>query len=419
MKKYFLKIIYLVLKSYAKTVIARHDPIVIAVTGSVGKTTTKEAIYAVLRDEYGDKVRATTGNLNAELGIPLTILGYDKVPNKFLLPFFLIPAYFKTKTTDYPKYLVIEIGIENPGDMKYYTEIVKPDYVVITAATAVHIANFTDVESYREEKISILKSLSQDGQAILNYDDPVLSRIHGEQILGVGVENEKADYQADNIIVDLDGTEFRINCLGRKIAVKSKIVGRQMIYGQLFAFALANLLGIQLMKAKDSIERLQAYPGRMNVIAGKDNTTIIDDTYNSNPTSLKAGLDTLAEIKSKGRKVAIIGNMNELGSEERKLHQEIGRYAKDKCDFAIFVGENAELMRDSYGEKNTSLSFPDRKSFLAEVNSLVRSGDLVYIKASQNNNYLEEAVKILMKDPAKAEKLLVRQSRSWLKKKNS
>lgn len=416
MKNAYLKIIYKILAFYARKLITEHNPFVIAITGSVGKTSTKEAIYQVLNDRYKNSVRKNFGNLNAELGVPLTILGYEKVPNKFIWPVFLLLAYFKLKVKQYPKYLILEMGVEHQGDIDYFCSIVQPDIAIITSTSPAHTVNFKNSDEFRKEKISILGHLKEGGHAILNYDDSSLSKIAGDKILSIAVKKDKADYRAENINISLDGTEFRIVKTGRKISIKSKLLGIQMIYPELVAFAVADILGMSLIETGKSLEKILPIPGRLNLIKGKDNVTIIDDTYNSNPASAKLAIDFLNEVPFNGRKIAILGNMNELGDEEKLFHEKIAEYARDKeFDQVLFVGKNSSHMQKKH--LGNSVSIKTRKELLGKLNSIIKAGDLVLVKASQNGNFLEEAVKKLMKDPSTAKEKLVRQSREWMARK--
>ncbi len=416
MKNIFLKIIYKVLASYARKVIAKHNPFVIAVTGSVGKTSTKEAIYQVLHDKYGEDVRKNYGNLNAEIGIPLTILGYESLPNKIMWPIFLLLAKFRTNPKIYPKYLVLEMGVEHLGDIKYFCSIVEPDIAVITSTSPAHVVNFQNVDKYREEKISIIGCLKEGGKAILNYDDPNLSKISNDNIISVGIENIKSQYRAESIQLSLLGTDYRICKTGYKLSVKSKLLGNQMVYAQMFSIALADLMKMPLVEASKSLEKMHPLPGRLNVVEGKNNTVILDDTYNSNPASAKMAVAFLNEVKYQHRKVAILGNMNELGEHEKDAHRELARFLIGKCDLAVFVGKNAGVMQEAYGMKD-SFAFASRNDLAVDLQKIIKKDDLILVKASQNNNFLEEIVKKLMKNGADAGKMLVRQGSDWKGKK--
>jgi UDP-N-acetylmuramoyl-tripeptide--D-alanyl-D-alanine ligase len=174
---------------------------------------------------------------------------------------------------------------------------------------------------------------------------------------------------------------------------------------------VAVTMGISLIETAKSLEKISSVPGRLSLIEGKNNTMIIDDTYNSNPASAQLAIDFLNEISFNGRKIAILGNMNELGSEEKFHHEKIAGYSKNKFDQVVFVGQNASLMQKN--NPDNSISFKTRKELLEKLDNIVKPGDLILIKASQNGNFLEEAVKKLMKDPELAKEKLVRQSREW------
>lgn len=415
MKDYFFKLIHRVLAGYARKVIQRHKPFVIAITGSVGKTSAKEAVYEVMRNRFGSDVRKNFGNLNSEIGVPLTILGYEYQPRKVFWPIFLFLAWRKTRVRTYPKYLVLEMGVARPGDVAYLCSIVKPDIAIITSTTSAHLANFSDLKSFEREKISLLEHLNQNGGAILNYDDPALKKVD-KKVVSVAINND-AEIKAEDIKLSLSGTEFRISATGHKISIKSHLLGEQMIYPYLFAFGVAQLLKFPLIETGKALEGITPTPGRMNLIEGKKNISIIDDSYNANPASVKKAIDFLDKIRYSGRKVLVLGNMNELGEIEKEAHEEVGRFASGKVDFAIFCGPNSLVMKNAFDEDN-SVAFASTNELLKNFESYLREGDLVLIKASQNNNYLEEAVKKIMKNPKAAGDLLVRQGKMWSAKKS-
>ncbi len=419
MKNIFLKFIYFVLANYSRKVIRNHNPFVIAITGSLGKSSTKEAVNQVLVDHFGtQEVRTNYGNLNAEIGIPLTILGYKSLPNKFLWLPFLVGAWFRSFVKKYPKYLIIEMGVEHPGDLKYFSTIVQPDIGIITAISSVHSINFGGGDGLLKEKLAMAEIVKDKGLLIVNGDfEKLTSAKRIEGFLSVGIYNPKVNFKAENIKLTLEGTEYRIITTGQKISVKSQLVGRQFIYAQLFAFALGQYFNIQSLKIKESLERITPINGRMKLIKGDNNIIILDDTYNADPLSVKAALDVLSEVSYAGRKVAILGNMNELGEQEVSAHKEIASYAKDRVDLALFVGKNGKIMQDEFGQTEKSFAFSSRKEAIKSLPEILKKRDLVLVKASQNGNYFEEIVKFLLKDKSLAKNLLVRQSDYWLRKK--
>lgn len=416
MKKFILNIIYKVLAYYAKILVKKFNPVVVAVTGSVGKTTTKEAIYLVLHSHFGDKVRKNEGNLNAEIGLPLTILGYKKQPHKLLWPAFLISAYFRTRAKKYPKYLILEMGVERRGDIEYLSSIAKPTVAVITSLGGAHLTNFHDKSEYQREKLSIIDKVLENGVVIVNGDDETLSGLENDNVKQIGIDSKRCDYTAEDIKIDVNGSTYRAVSTGHKISVETPLLGYQAIYAQLFAFAVADYFDIQLISLGKIFKSQKSLSGRLNVISGIKNTIIIDDTYNANPTSVRAAIDLMKKLARKKRTVLVLGQMNELGSDEKNEHLAIASYAKNKIDQAIFTGKHAEVMSKEFG-KTKSVACKNVTELFSHITELIEIGDMILVKASQNNNYFEEIVKKLMKNPADSNKLLVRQGKEWLNKK--
>lgn len=418
MKQKILQFIYHTLRRYACRVILRHKPIVIAITGSVGKTSTKEVVAQVMTDAFPNQVRATAGNLNAEIGIPLTILGYKKTPSKYLLPFILISAWFRTFVSTYPKYLVLEMGVEHPGDIEYFGTIAQPDVGVITSATPAHTANFEKIEDMQSEKTKMAKIVKDDGALIYNYDDEYLFKVKFKKAIKYSLKDEDADCSASDIKLLEQGMNFFIKYQNDKVEIKSKLLGEHLIYADLAAFCVGKYFKISSEKIALSLEKRKPVQGRMNLLKGRDDILIIDDTYNSNPSSACAALKTISDIKySKGRKVVILGNMNELGDYEKEGHKLVGECAKGKADLAVLVGPNAELMAEACGKSKKVMTFKNRQSLEKKLDQIIEPNDLILVKASQNANYFEEIVKLLLPKEAEHHKMLVRQEKHWAKKK--
>jgi len=418
MKNTILKLIYSILRKYAKKVILRHKPVVIAITGSVGKTSTKEAIAQVMKDAFPKQVRATAGNLNAEIGIPLTILGYVSVPSKYVLPFLLIPAWFRTFVSEYPKYLILEMGVEHPGDIEYFGTIVTPDVGIITAAAPAHTANFANVPEMQAEKIKMANIIKPDGLLIFNADDEYLTKAKLKNSICYSIKNQKADCWANNIELSEDGMNFDVSCQQDRVEVKSRLLGEHLIYADLAAFCVGKHYNISSEKIALSLEKRVPVKGRMNLLTGRDGIKIIDDTYNSNPSSACAALKTISDIKyTQGRKVAILGNMNELGNYEKEGHELVGKCAKGKSDLTVFVGPNADIMAEAYGSSGKVMTFKNRQALEKKLDKIIEPNDLILVKASQNANYFEEIVKLLLSNTVEHHKVLVRQEEHWKNKK--
>lgn len=416
MKRLLLKIIYYRLACVARAVIKKHRPIVIAITGSVGKTSTKEALSQILKDKFGDAVRSTSGNLNAEIGIPLTILGYSSQPKKNHWPIFLIQISKHLRQKKYPKFLVLEMGVEHPGDIDYFCSIVKPSYAVVTAATPAHLANFSSLKELQEEKVKLARNLSKNN-IFFNSDDLFLQKKITNGI-GYGIINDSSFAKASNIRLSLRGNSYDLKLGEYKKRVNNSLLGEQMIYSDLAAATVAYYIGVSIDDIAKSLSKRIPYLGRMNLLAGKNGINIIDDTYNANPASVIAACNTLNEIDYPGRKVLILGNMNELGPDSEQIHRNTAvEIAKmNNIEMIIFVGPNAETMKSEANDERVK-SFSDRRQLEAVVDTMLMRDDLVLIKASQNNNYFEELVKILLAKEIDYNKVLVRQGKEWLNKK--
>jgi UDP-N-acetylmuramoyl-tripeptide--D-alanyl-D-alanine ligase len=415
MKDAILKIIVTVLKNSAARVLKNNRPVVIGITGTVGKTSTKEAILSVMRKKYGSEVAATSGNLNTEIGAPLTILGYKKQPSILFWPISLLSIFIKSLYYKCPRYLILELAVDKPGDMDYFGSFIELDVAVITATTPVHLANFTNFEQLREEKCKIVNLLKTDGKTVVNIDE-VEGRGIEKGALRYSIKQE-ADTSASELATSTNGNEYKLNILNKSVKINSKLIGYQMVYAQLAAASVGSIFKVDEVRIKEALEAQKPLPGRMNVLNGNNEVTIIDDTYNASPASVKAALDVLSVADCK-RRVAILGNMNELGTSEERAHKEIGKYAKGKTDLAIFIGKNAKMMALGFDDVDNSIIFDTRHEAEKKLDAILKSGDCVLVKASQNGNYFEETVKKLMKNPSESAKVLVRQSKYWLNKKN-
>lgn len=417
MKQLALKIIYKRLAKIAQMMIKKHHPFVIAITGSVGKTSTKEAVTAILKLRFGDQLRATYGNLNAEIGIPLTVLGYREQPLKSQWPLFLLKIKKHLKDKTYPKYLVLEMGVEHPGDIKSFCQIAPPNIAIITAATPAHLANFSDLSQMQKEKLSLANFVKDDGALVYNADDGYLrDRVVGNSKISYAIGVETAAIRAEEIKVGLTGNKYVLNCSGERVEINSKLVGRQMIYADLAAAAVANHLKFSMSDIKRGLESLKPYPGRFNILPGTKDITIIDDSYNASPAAVRAAADNLSEIKFRGRKVFILGNMNELGATSEAEHIAAAKYIDGKANLIVLAGPNANAMAEKIS-KSGKMVFGSRLEIENNLDKIVDQGDLVLIKASQNNNYFEEIVKLLLNKNIDPQDVLVRQGRQWVGKK--
>ncbi|MBP9751881.1 MAG: UDP-N-acetylmuramoyl-tripeptide--D-alanyl-D-alanine ligase [Candidatus Moranbacteria bacterium] len=411
------------LRFMARAVIARHKPLVVGVTGSVGKSSTKEAIALVLSSSMC--VRKSEGNFNNEIGVPLTVLGVDSGGSSFLRWFsigfrFLRLILFPAK---YPEVLVLEMGVDRPGDMEYLLGFVPVRIGVVTRIAESHIAYFGSIGNIAKEKGRMIFRLPEDGFAILNLDDPLVSKMAEKtkgMVLSYGfgkdalVRADNASFQETPVGV---GFSFKLNYDGKSIPVRlPHVVARHHISDALAGAAVGIALEMNLFEIARSLEQLTPLPGRLRFLRGKRGIGILDDTYNASPASVRAALATLGEIPAR-RRVVIFGDMLELGAmseeEHRKLADDV---VVSGTELAILVGKRMHLLGEELlarGMPRGSVMFvPDPDAATLPLQSILREGDLVLVKGSRGMR-MEKVTEALLADPAEARKHLCCQSPDW------
>jgi UDP-N-acetylmuramoyl-tripeptide--D-alanyl-D-alanine ligase len=419
------KILALVLAFLAKKIISKYKPKVIGVTGSFGKSSAKEAIFHVLSDG-GEKVRRNRGNFNNELGFPLAVIGdFDHLGGIF----FYLGAVLKglrvwLSKSDYPKILILEYGADKPGDIKYLTELARPDIAVVTGISdiPVHVEFYPSPEAVAEEKSNLVKALPESGVAILNADDALVSAMAEKTAAGTlfyGFSPE-ADFRVSQFSnrhsdgVPL-GIAFKLETVGKSVPVIiDGVLGKGTAYAAAAASACGSLFGVPLVKAAGEMSSLETLPGRARIIEGERGAWLIDDTYNSSPAALREALISLKSIPAK-RKIAVLGGMMELGSLSDAAHRELGVAAAGSADVVVGIGEKGKELIAAAAEAGKKTAWFDNSAEASEgVEKMVREGDVILVKGSQSVR-TEKVVKALMKNPEKAGILLVRQYGNWLK----
>ncbi len=334
----------------------------IGITGSVGKTSTKEFIASVLSQKF--KVHKTSGNFNNELGVPITLFGLE----------------------EYHEAAVIEMGISGFGEMTRLAKMVRPDISVITNIGYCHLENLGDRDGVLKAKTEMFTYLSDNGAIILCHDDDKLSAVteyKGIKPVFYGTDKDD-EFRAENIVENgFDGTDCTLIHRDTRIDVTIPTMGRHNVLNALCAMAVGTRLGLSADEIKRGIESFKNVGSRNNIIK-TGRYTIIDDCYNANPTSTKASLDTLSKLS--GRRVAILGDMKELGKNELSLHNETGAYAKDKgIDCLIAVGELSKVTARGYGDG--AYHFDTVEECISAVKDLLHSGDTVLVKASHSMHF--------------------------------
>ncbi|OGG43053.1 hypothetical protein A3G50_01595, partial [Candidatus Jorgensenbacteria bacterium RIFCSPLOWO2_12_FULL_42_11] len=363
MKNIFLRILKLILKKLAKAVVRRYQPGIVAVTGSVGKTSTKEAIRAVLSKER--KIRASSGNFNNEIGVPLTILGdWQEIKKPAFLFWFkvviaslfriLIPRKFSS--LKYPEILVLEYAADRPGDMKYLLGIAQPQITVVTAIgeIPVHVEFYSGPEALVREKAKLVEQLPTVGFAILNADDPLVLEMKNQtrsQVMtfGFGDAAQVKITGFENVSNgEPTGIVFKLGYGGSFVPVKiNGVFGKGQAYAAVAAACVGLIFGMNLVKIAEALVlNFQPPSRRMNLVSGVKGTFIIDDSYNASPLSAKAALDTLRDLKAK-RKIAVLGDMLEIGKYNLEAHEEIGKFAAGFVDLLVTIGPRAKFIAEA------------------------------------------------------------------------
>jgi UDP-N-acetylmuramoyl-tripeptide--D-alanyl-D-alanine ligase len=435
MKNIFKKTIAYILKLECQLVLRKYKPKIIAITGSVGKTSTKDAMYAILsKVSY---VRKSEKSFNSEIGLPLTILG---CPNGWNNPVIWLKNIFKSLWLvvwphKYPKWLVLEVGVGKSGDMKRTASWLQTDAVIITSIgeTPAHIEFFNSTKHLIEEKSDLIKTLKKDGLLILNADDEAVVGMkaksknititygfkEGADVLGSG---DNLSYNAEG---EPDGLVFRVDMGGDSLPVViGGVFGRNHAYAALGSLAMAFGLKLNMLSAVESLKNYDFAPGRMCLLKGIHGSLIIDDTYNSSPFACESALKTLKEVKmaegSMGKRIAVLGDMLELGKHTEEAHKNIGRIAKDNADVLMVVGPRAKFIKDGALEagmnKENIFEFSNSYEAGEYLKTAVQKGDSVLIKGSQGVR-MERAVEAILLDQENKSKLLVRQDKEWLAKK--
>lgn len=407
----------------AKRVIEREKPEIIGITGSVGKSSTKEAIATVLRRKFA--VRANVGNMNTEFGLPLTVLGLPAVnsrsPMKWLATLLGAWKAASSGAKDYPKTLVLEMGAAKQGDIAELCEVAQPKIGVVTAVGESHLESFGTVEGIQKEKRVLIERLPKDGLAVLNRDDDrvwSMARTSRAPIRSFGF-NESADVRAVEPIgyaCTYDGEcgmHFKIQADGATVPVFIPgVLGRPAIYAALAAAVVGLHKGMNLVEIADGLREYSGPPGRMRYVPGIKRSVLIDDTYNAAPRSALAALYVLRDIPSteSAKKFAVLGDMLELGSVSEEGHMQVGREAAECADILVFVGERmadaAKAARAAGVAEDRVFRFSTAAEAGRFVQERMKQNDVVLVKGSRGMR-MEVVVKELMADPLSASRVLV------------
>ena len=425
-KELFRRFVVFILTLEAKAVLRKYHPKVVLVTGSVGKTITKDSVYTALASSFF--VRKSEKSFNSDIGVPLTILG---VPNGWSNPFRwiknIIEGFFLlVMHAPYPKWLVMEIGADRPGDISRSLVWLKPDVVVATRFpdVSVHVEFYASPEAVIEEELAASRWLTDGGVFVANADDPRAKSAKTRD----GVTRITYGFAKDSSV---RGMRFHLNSTQKMPSGVSfdavyqnerahvsldTVLGEQHASAALAGIAAAIGVGIPLAKAAEVFSKHDSPSGRMHLIAGMRGSVIIDDTYNASPAAVEKALETLKEVPRMGKRIALLADMLELGAYSVEEHARIGRLAAECADALITVGIRARGIASAAreaGMPGDSVFECERGADAAsQAISLIGEGDVVLVKGSQSMR-MERVVKSLMARPEHAKDLLVRQETEW------
>jgi UDP-N-acetylmuramyl pentapeptide synthase len=432
MKSFFKKIITAILEIESRLVLKKYKPKIIAVTGSVGKTSTKDAIFTVLSPYMS--VRKSDKSFNSEIGVPLTILGCQNAwtnplrwLNNIIHGFDLI-----LMKNEYPACLVLEVGADRPGDIKRITSWLRPDVSVLTriGPMPVHVEFFSSRADLVREKSYLASSLKKGGTLILNHDDEDIRNFKhlakNNRLITYGLHepaeitasNEVIVYEEKNGVKMPTGFGFKINYNGNVVPVTLPgVLGFQHLYPVLAAVAVGISQDLNMVEITQALVNHVPPRGRMNLIPGVKDTVIIDDSYNSSPVALHEAFDAFRNIECSGRKIAVLGDMLELGKFSGEEHRVAGEHVAEIAKKLITVGMRARLVAESAEKAGMKardiMSFNTAREAAGYIFGMIKKGDLFLVKGSQSMR-MERVVEVLMAHPEDREKLLVRQEREWI-----
>ncbi|MCI8775820.1 MAG: UDP-N-acetylmuramoyl-tripeptide--D-alanyl-D-alanine ligase [Oscillospiraceae bacterium] len=352
----------------------RFTPFLVGITGSVGKTTTKEMIALVLSEKY--ETLKTQGNFNNEIGLPKTLFRLEKSHEA----------------------AVIEMGMSDFGEIERLSNTACPDMAVITNIGFSHIENLGSQEGILKAKLEILSGMSENSPLAVNGDDSYLSPLKQKlerPVYTFGIENEKCDFRGTEICESEDTTSFTVSYPGGKIRAEIPCIGRHNVMNALAAFSVGTLAGLSPKEIVSALKKYKSDKMRQNIVKKGENTIIID-CYNASPDSMKASLKVLSSVKTDGRKIAVLGDMLELGKQSAALHTLVGEYVSNaKIDKLFCFGHESKFIAQKAAESGIDSEFTENKDELTNyLKSYIKPGDTVLFKASRGMK-LEEIIEKL------------------------
>lgn len=417
------KALQFILRLITKIIIKRYNPVVVSVTGTVGKTSTKESIHDAFSGFY--RIRKSEGNLNTDIGAPLVFWGIKEPGNNIKEWIFILLKGFWTiikKDKNYPEIIIVELAADRPGDIEYLASFINSQIGIITmiGEVPVHVEFYKNIDQVVEEKKKIIKSINENGFLIFNFDDPKIANLKKDKLskkinkISFGFKKE-SDILIKNFECNFpEGSSVVINYKDEDFSLfLSGCIGDSFAYIAASVFATGIGLGIEAKRIPEMIEKIRPTKGRLFIVKGKNDSTILDGSYNSSPASMRAGLLALKNSKGK-RKIAVIGDMLEIGKYSQDEHKKIGKEAILLCDYVFFIGKKSKDAYDTVFKKKEGFVFwfENSEKAIPSIKKILSSGDVILVKGSQGIR-TEKIVYAIMRDPERAEDILVRQESKW------
>lgn len=413
MKNLFKNIVILLLKLKVNKLIKKSNTEIYGITGSVGKTSTKKIISEVLKTKYS--VCESIGGFNTRIGILLSILGEKESGFSSLTKWIAILWRVYTKNISLPEKIVLEYGVDKKGDMDKLLSIIKPNVAVVTKIVPAHMAKdqFQSIEEITKEKGKLVQNAKKI--AILNNDCKYLKNIKLNQNIEniIFGQDDKNDFQIKDLKEEKNGFSFSVKYQEKIYKFSLPIFGSFQYTSFLPAIVIGFQNNITPKQINDVFKKYELPAGRGRIFEGINKSKIWDSSYNASPVATEAMLETLKNIPAK-RRLALLGNMNELGKFSANFHKEVGKKASEICDEIFFVGVEEKSFSVGVAKKKPLTIFPNAEIAGERLKDFLQAGDLILVKGSQNNVRLEKAIEKLLANKKDIKKLC-RRSAEWKK----
>lgn len=393
-----------------KSLISQHEITIVGVAGSIGKTGTKRAIATVLSQKY--RVRWQDGNYNDVVSVPLIFFGLDMPSLTSPIAWMKIFRAMKREIANYNyNVVVIELGTDGPGQIARFAKYITVDIGVLTRIAPEHMEYFSTIDAVAKEELSLQnfstrlivhEQIVEDFGDLLNQTPETFGKSHSSTSRFSAVDS--------NVTIQINE---------KQIEAKTQLTGEHQIWGLSAAALVASSLGLNNQEITKGIESVTPASGRMQMLKGIKNSTIIDDTYNANAESMMAALETLGKIETRQR-IAVLGNMNEMGDLSEEVHRKVGNYVDPKKIHTVLtIGADAnKYLAECVERKGVKVfRFDKPEQVGSKLKEIIHQDAAVLLKGSQNGVFLEDAIKPILNDPNDISRL-VRQSPEWIAKKS-